>query len=61
MGVANLGSPIGAYLTTVTAGAGHEELLFRALGMIFAAAFLWALWAKPVFIDNTRMQQVART
>ena len=60
MGVANLGSPIGAYLTTVTAGAGHEELLFWALGVVFAAAFLWALWAKPLFIDNTPLRQVAR-
>ncbi|MBT3622545.1 MAG: MFS transporter [Gammaproteobacteria bacterium] len=50
MGIANLGAPIGAYLTTVTAGAGHEQLLFWLLGSLFAAAYCWSLWAQPVYL-----------
>jgi len=50
MGIANLGAPIGAYLTTVTAGAGHEQLLFWLLGSLFAAAYCWSFWAQPVYL-----------
>lgn len=50
MGIANLGTPIGAYLSTVTAGAGHELLLFWILGLMFAAASIWSLWAKPMYL-----------
>jgi len=62
MGITNLGSPIGAYLTTLTAGAGYDQLLFWILGAVFAAAFAWAIWAKRIFArgDNTTATPVPR-
>jgi PAT family beta-lactamase induction signal transducer AmpG len=55
MSIANLGTPIGAYLVSLTAGKGHEQALFWIISVLFACGCAWALFAKSIYqVDGTQ-------
>ena len=52
MSIANLGAPAGALLASVTAGQGHEQLLFWVLSLFMALFCLWSICAKALYSLN---------
>jgi PAT family beta-lactamase induction signal transducer AmpG len=52
MSIANFGISAGALLASVTAGQGHEQLLFWVLSLFMALFCLWSIFAKALYSLN---------